>query len=94
MTTKRIKHRAKTVTEHFVERKATLPSGTILLYLVGDFYETFHEDAQVAHKILGVALTRRQGVPMCGFPKHAQDKYLQSLKDAGHTVVFGEIQKA
>ncbi len=62
--------------------------GTILLFRMGDFYELFYEDAEVAAKILGLTLTSRDKasanpVAMAGFPYHALDNYLQKLIHAG-----------
>jgi DNA mismatch repair protein MutS len=63
--------------------QAELPPGTILMFRLGDFYEMFFDDAREVAPILGVALTRRQGVPMCGVPYHALDGYLAKLVRAG-----------
>ena len=63
--------------------KAELPEGVVLLFRLGDFYEMFFEDARRAAPILGVALTRRAGTPMCGVPYHALDGYLAKLIRAG-----------
>jgi len=63
----------------------------ILLFRVGDFYETFGEDAIVASKILGITLTKRNNgaaasAELAGFPHHALDSYLHKLVKAGHRV--------
>jgi DNA mismatch repair protein MutS len=63
--------------------KAELPEGVILMFRLGDFYEMFFEDAQVAAPILGLVLTHRAGSPMCGIPYHAIDAYLAKLIRAG-----------
>jgi DNA mismatch repair protein MutS len=63
--------------------RAELPPDVLLLFRLGDFYEMFHEDARQAAPLLGVALTRRAGVPMCGVPCHALDGYLARLVRAG-----------
>lgn len=68
---------------------------TILLYRMGDFYETFYEDAKLISKILGIALTKRAhgksaDVPLAGFPYHALDNYLHKLVDAGNRVAICE----
>lgn len=65
----------------------------ILLFRVGDFYETFGEDAIVASKILGIVLTHRangaaQFVELAGFPHHSIDTYLPKLVRAGHKVAI------
>jgi DNA mismatch repair protein MutS len=67
----------------------------ILLYRMGDFYETFHDDAQIISKVLGIALTKRSHgktaeVPLAGFPYHALDAYLPKLIGAGHKVAICE----
>jgi DNA mismatch repair protein MutS len=63
--------------------KDELSDGVLLLFRLGDFYEMFFEDARQAAPILGVALTQRGGVPMCGVPHHALDGYLAKLIRAG-----------
>ncbi len=65
----------------------------ILLFRVGDFYETFSEDAIIASEILGITLTRRangaaQYVELAGFPHHALDTYLPRLVRAGKRVAI------
>jgi len=67
----------------------------ILLYRMGDFYETFYDDAKLIAGILGIALTRRAHgksaeVPLAGFPYHALDNYLHKLVQAGHRVAICE----
>ncbi len=63
----------------------------ILLFRVGDFYETFGQDAVVASQILGITLTKRNNgaaasAELAGFPHHALDTYLHKLVKAGHRV--------
>ena len=64
----------------------------ILLFRVGDFYETFGQDAVVASGILGITLTRRNNgtadAELAGFPYHALDSYLHKLVKAGHRVAI------
>jgi DNA mismatch repair protein MutS len=67
----------------------------VLLFRVGDFYETFSEDAIKASKILGITLTRRANgvasfVELAGFPYHALDTYLPKLVRAGERVAICE----
>ena len=67
----------------------------LLFYRMGDFYELFFEDAEIASRALGIALTKRgkhQGldIPMCGVPVHAADDYLQRLIAQGHRVAVCE----
>ncbi len=68
---------------------------TILLFRVGDFFETFEEDARLASKVLGITLTKRangaaEDVPLAGFPHHAIDNYLPKLVRAGYRVAVCE----
>jgi DNA mismatch repair protein MutS len=73
-----------------------LPSGTFLLFRLGDFYEMFFDDAKEASAILNVALTKRGDVPMCGVPYHAARGYMEKLLAAGRRVALceqvGEVQ--
>ena len=69
--------------------------GTILLFRMGDFYETFDTDAKKAHEVLGITLTKRSNgsaadVALAGFPHHALDTYLPKLVRAGHRVAICE----
>jgi len=74
--------------------KAKYPDA-LLLFRVGDFYETFSEDAIKTSKILGIVLTRRANgaasyVELAGFPYHALDTYLPKLVKAGQRVAICE----
>ncbi|GAA0784743.1 DNA mismatch repair protein MutS [Roseibium denhamense] len=74
----------------YIEIKTANPD-SLLFYRMGDFYELFFEDAEVAARALGITLTKRgkhQGndIPMCGVPVHAADDYLQKLIALGHRV--------
>ena len=65
----------------------------VLLYRVGDFYETYSDDAVLVSKVLGLVLTRRSNgdkgdTPMAGFPHHAIESYLQKLIRAGYKVAI------
>jgi DNA mismatch repair protein MutS len=67
----------------------------LLFYRMGDFYELFFKDAEIASRTLGIALTKRgkylgQDIPMCGVPVHAADGYLQRLIGRGHRVAVCE----
>jgi len=67
----------------------------LLFYRMGDFYELFFEDAEIASRALGIALTKRgkhlgQDIPMCGVPVHAADDYLQRLIATGNRVAVCE----
>jgi DNA mismatch repair protein MutS len=61
-----------------------------LLFRLGDFYELFFEDAKRAAPLLEVALTQRQGIPMCGVPHHALSSYLAKLLKKGLCVAVAE----
>ncbi|MCR9055920.1 DNA mismatch repair protein MutS [Roseibium album] len=74
----------------YIEIKTANPD-SLLFYRMGDFYELFFEDAEIASQSLGITLTKRgkhQGddIPMCGVPVHAADDYLQKLIAKGHRV--------
>jgi len=78
----------------YIEIKAANPD-CLLFYRMGDFYEMFFDDAEVASRALGITLTKRgkhQGddIPMCGVPVHAADQYLQKLIALGHRVAVCE----
>ena len=75
--------------KQYLELKAKYHDA-IILYRVGDFYETFCEDAATAHNILGITLTSRAGSPLAGFPYHALDTYLPKLVRAGKRVAICE----
>src|SRR4051812_24922601 len=72
--------------------KAKYPDA-ILLFRVGDFYETFGQDALVTSKVLGITLTKRNNglatsSELAGFPHHALDTYLHKLVKAGYRVAI------
>jgi DNA mismatch repair protein MutS len=70
----------------YQEAKAQHP-GMLLLFRMGDFYETFDDDARLAARVLGLTLTSRdKQVPMAGFPHHQLENYLRKLLHAGHRV--------
>src|SRR5947199_4931860 len=82
--------RATPVMEQYIEIKAANPH-CLLFYRMGDFYELFFEDAEVAARTLGIVLTKRgkhlgRDIPMCGVPVHRADEYLHRLIAAGHRV--------
>jgi DNA mismatch repair protein MutS len=68
--------------------RSSIPADTLLLFRLGDFYELFFEDAKEASALLNVALTKRNGVPMCGVPYHAAQTYLAKLIKAGRRVAI------
>jgi DNA mismatch repair protein MutS len=81
--------------QQYQEAKARHP-GILLLFRMGDFYETFGDDAEVASKVLQLTLTSRdKTVPMAGFPHHALESYLPKLLKAGHRVaVCDQVEDA
>jgi DNA mismatch repair protein MutS len=68
--------------------RGSVPTDTLLLFRLGDFYELFFEDAREASVLLNVALTKRNGVPMCGVPYHAAQTYIAKLIKAGRRVAI------
>jgi len=68
--------------------KSELPKDALLLFRLGDFYEMFFEDAQTGAQLLNLALTARNGVPMCGLPHHASHAYIGRLLKAGRKVAI------
>ncbi|WP_262030022.1 DNA mismatch repair protein MutS [Microvirga sp. Mcv34] len=78
----------------YIEIKAANPD-SLLFYRMGDFYELFFEDAEIASQSLGIVLTKRgkhqgQDIPMCGVPVERADDYLQRLIGLGHRVAVCE----
>ena len=76
--------------KQYFKVKAEHPEA-VLLFRVGDFYETFADDALIASKVLGIVLTKRangsaSSVPLAGFPHHSLDIYLPKLVRAGYKV--------
>jgi len=66
----------------------------VLLFRLGDFYETFFEDAELAARLLQITLTARQGAPMAGIPHHAADGYIARLVHAGQKIAVCEQLEA
>src|SRR5216117_950503 len=86
--------RATPVMEQYIEIKAANPD-CLLFYRMGDFYELFFEDAEVAARALGIVLTKRgkhlgRDIPMCGVPVIGADEYLHRLIALGHRVAVCE----
>ncbi|HEY6952235.1 MAG TPA: DNA mismatch repair protein MutS, partial [Bacteroidota bacterium] len=80
--------------QQYRQVKAKYPE-TILLFRMGDFFETFEDDAKVTAKVLGIVLTKRGNgaagdIPLAGFPHHALDAYLPKLLKAGYRVAVCE----
>ena len=72
--------------------------GCILLFRMGDFYETFGDDALIASRVLGIALTsrdkKRDPIPLAGVPHHAVESYLKKLVQHGYSVAIAEQMEA
>ncbi|MEA2946128.1 MAG: mismatch repair protein MutS, partial [Alphaproteobacteria bacterium] len=82
------------VMKQFLEIKAANPD-CLLFYRMGDFYELFFEDAEIAARALGIVLTKRgkhlgRDIPMCGVPVVRSDEYLHRLIAQGHRVAVCE----
>ena len=83
------------VMQQYVDMKAENPDA-LLMFRLGDFYESFFEDAKVISNALGLVLTARgtdgdgASIPMCGIPWHAADNYFGRLVRAGHKVALVE----
>src|ERR1700726_4464228 len=80
--------------EQYIEIKAANPD-CLLFYRMGDFYELFFDDAEVASRDLGIVLTKRgkhlgRDIPMCGVPIERSDEYLHRLIAQGHRVAVCE----
>jgi DNA mismatch repair protein MutS len=80
--------------EQYSEIKAANPD-CLLFYRMGDFYELFFEDAEIASRTLGIVLTKRgkhlgNNIPMCGVPVERADEYLHRLIEGGHRVAVCE----
>src|ERR1700728_2292740 len=80
--------------EQYIEIKAANPD-CLLFYRMGDFYEMFFDDAEVASRALGIMLTKRgkhlgNDIPMCGVPIERSDEYLHRLIALGHRVAVCE----
>src|ERR1700687_66464 len=80
--------------EQYTEIKTANPD-CLLFYRMGDFYELFFEDAEIASRALGIVLTKRgkhlgSDIPMCGVPIERSDEYLHRLIARGHRVAVCE----
>ena len=83
------------VMQQYVDMKAENPDA-LLMFRLGDFYESFFEDAKIISNALGLVLTARgtdgdgESIPMCGIPWHAADNYFGRLVRSGHKVALVE----
>ncbi|MFO7895946.1 MAG: DNA mismatch repair protein MutS [Candidatus Cloacimonadales bacterium] len=88
------KNKITPMLKQFLDIKEQHPD-KLLLFRMGDFYETFFEDAKIVSKILGITLTARNKkaddpIPLAGFPYHALNNYLDKLVKNGNKVVICE----
>ncbi|MGK0236615.1 MAG: DNA mismatch repair protein MutS [Candidatus Pelagisphaera sp.] len=74
--------------QQYFDVRRKLPSDTLLLFRLGDFYEMFHEDAEIGSQILGITLTKRSGYFMAGIPYHAAEQYIGKALQAGKKVAI------
>jgi DNA mismatch repair protein MutS len=93
MSKKKSKKKQTPLMRQYFDIKEKHP-GTILLFRVGDFYETFSDDAELISKELGITLTKRNNggdqTPLAGFPYHSLDTYLPKLVKRGYRVAICE----
>lgn len=76
--------------DQYLRMKKGLPEDVLLFFRLGDFYEMFFEDAKEASAILGLTLTKRHGIPMCGVPHHSAEGYIGRLVKGGKRVAIAE----
>jgi DNA mismatch repair protein MutS len=76
--------------KQYAAMRRDLPEDVLLFFRLGDFYELFFEDAKTAAPLLNVALTKRQGIPMCGVPHHSSQGYIAKLVTHGKRVAIAE----
>src|SRR2546423_15635199 len=82
--------RSTPMMQQYRDAKAKHP-GMLLLFRMGDFYELFDSDAEVAARVLGLTLTTRdKSIPMAGFPHHSLDNHLCKLLHAGPRVAISD----
>src|SRR4030088_3069881 len=74
--------------QQYQRLRGSVSADVLLLFRLGDFYELFFEDAKEAAGLLNVALTKRNGVPLCGVPYHAAKNYIAKLIKAGKRVAI------
>ncbi len=76
--------------------RSQLPKDVLVFFRLGDFFELFHDDAVKGAPLLNVALTKRNGIPMCGVPAHALEHYLARLVKKGQRAAIcdqvGEVK--
>ena len=81
------------VMRQYQELKKAHPHA-LMFFRLGDFFELFGDDARDASQILGLVLTQRQGVPMCGVPAHGAQNYIARLLRAGRKIAIADQLEA
>ena len=81
------------VMRQYQELKSQHPQA-LMFFRLGDFFELFGDDARDASQILGLVLTQRQGVPMCGVPAHGAQNYIARLLRAGRKIAIADQLEA
>ncbi len=76
--------------EQYLRMKQSLPEDVWLFFRIGDFYEMFFEDAINCAQALGLTLTKRQTIPMCGVPHHAAESYIGQIVQLGKRVAIAD----
>ena len=76
--------------DQYLRMKQSLPEDVWLFFRLGDFYEMFFEDAVECSALLGLTLTKRQTIPMCGVPYHAAENYIGQVVKTGRRVAIAE----
>ncbi len=76
--------------EQYLRMKQSLPEDVWLFFRLGDFYEMFFEDAVECANALGLTLTKRQTIPMCGVPHHAAEGYIGQIVKMGRRVAIAD----
>lgn len=76
--------------DQYLRMKQSLPGDVWLFFRIGDFYEMFFEDAVECSAALGLTLTKRQSIPMCGVPFHAAEGYIGQIVKLGKRVAIAD----
>ena len=76
--------------DQYLRMKQRLPEDVWLFFRLGDFYEMFFDDALACSQALGLTLTKRQSIPMCGVPYHAAEGYISKIVKMGKRVAIAE----
>lgn len=80
--------------DQYLRMKQSLPDDVWLFFRIGDFYEMFFEDAVECSAALGLTLTKRQTIPMCGVPHHAAEGYIGQIVKLGKRVAIADQMTA